>query len=43
LRELDRHPETRFVSDGDSATITVAEGAAEKLKPRYRRLAHRRN
>jgi len=43
LRELDRHPEARFVSDGDSATITVAEGAAEKLKPRYRRLAHRRN
>jgi len=36
IRELDRNPETRFVSDGDPAKITIPQGAAEQLQPRYR-------
>jgi len=42
MRELDRRPETRFVSDGDSSEIAVPDGAAGELRPRYRRSADRR-
>jgi hypothetical protein len=41
LRELDRQPELRFVSDGDPATVTIPAGAAEQLRPRYRSRAVR--
>ncbi|MGE5690873.1 MAG: putative glycoside hydrolase [Pseudomonadota bacterium] len=36
MRELARHPERRFVSDGDPATITVAAGAEGEVAPRFR-------
>ena len=36
LRELDRQPALRFVSDGDPATVTIPDEAAEQLRPRYR-------
>ncbi|MBX5476724.1 MAG: polysaccharide deacetylase family protein [Clostridia bacterium] len=33
LAELDRHPERRFVSDGDPATVSVPREAAAKVRP----------
>ena len=35
LRELERNPRTRYVSDGDPRTITVRPGAEGDVKPRY--------
>jgi peptidoglycan/xylan/chitin deacetylase (PgdA/CDA1 family) len=32
LAYFDRHPEERYVSDGDPTTITVAQGAATKVR-----------
>jgi hypothetical protein len=39
LNELERHPETRYVSDGDPARVTFPRRAAGDLAPRFRRLA----
>ncbi|MBA2462079.1 MAG: polysaccharide deacetylase family protein, partial [Actinobacteria bacterium] len=36
FRELDRHPEARFVSDGDPATISHREEDSDELQPRLR-------
>jgi peptidoglycan/xylan/chitin deacetylase (PgdA/CDA1 family) len=33
LDHFDRHPEERYVSDGDPATLTIPRGAAAKLRP----------
>lgn len=34
LDEFDRHPERRFVSDGDPETVAAPRGAADRLDPR---------
>jgi peptidoglycan/xylan/chitin deacetylase (PgdA/CDA1 family) len=34
LAHFDRHPEERYVSDGDPATITVPRGAGAEVRPR---------
>ena len=36
LRELDRNPERRYVSDGDAATIAFPRALEGKLRPRLR-------
>ena len=33
LDHFDRHPEDRYVSDGDPATLTIPRGAGAKLRP----------
>jgi len=35
LRELKRHPERRYVSDGDPATISFPRALEDKLRPRF--------
>jgi hypothetical protein len=36
MKELERNPRARFVSDGDPESITVREGELEQVKPRFR-------
>ncbi len=33
LTDFDRHPERRFISDGDATRITVSAGARDRVKP----------
>ena len=35
MKELERNPESRYVSDGDSATITVAGGAKGEVRNEF--------
>jgi peptidoglycan/xylan/chitin deacetylase (PgdA/CDA1 family) len=35
LRDLQRHPERRYVSDGDAATISFPRALQHKLRPRF--------
>ena len=40
LRELNHHPERRYVSDGDPTTITFPRTLADRLRPRFRARAN---
>jgi len=33
LDYFDRHPQERYVSDGDPATITIPQGQAPRVRP----------
>lgn len=33
MAHFDRHPEDRYVSDGDPATVTIPKGSADRLRP----------
>jgi peptidoglycan/xylan/chitin deacetylase (PgdA/CDA1 family) len=35
LTDFDRHPERRYISDGDATKITVPPGARDRVKPSY--------
>jgi len=35
LADFDRHPERRYISDGDAARVTVPAGAKDRVKSTY--------
>jgi hypothetical protein len=40
MRELERNPEARFVSDGDSKVVSVRAGSEAHLRPAFRSRSH---
>ncbi|MBA3348005.1 MAG: polysaccharide deacetylase family protein, partial [Actinobacteria bacterium] len=36
MKELERNPQTRYVSDGDPATVAIGDGDLGNVKPRFR-------
>ena len=36
MKELERNPQTRYVSDGDPATVAIGDGDLGAVKPRFR-------
>ena len=40
MRELERNPEARFVSDGDAKVVSVRAGSEADLRPAFRSRSH---